>query len=39
MVWYVVTQTDVAWPWFCVIGAIVNIAVSVSASLIIDGRQ
>ena len=39
MVWYVATQTDIAWQWFCLIGAMVNIAVSFSASLIIDGRQ
>jgi SSS family solute:Na+ symporter len=39
MVWYVATQTDIAWPWFCLIGATVNIVVSVSTSLIIDGRQ
>ena len=39
MVWYVATQTDIAWPWFCLIGATVNIVVSISASLIIDGRQ
>ena len=39
MVWYVATQTDIAWPWFCLIGATVNIAVSLSASLIMDGRQ
>jgi SSS family solute:Na+ symporter len=39
MVWYVATQTDIAWPWFCLIGATVNIVVSVSTSLILDGRQ
>jgi len=39
MVWYVATQTDIAWPWFCLIGATVNIVVSISASLIMDGRQ
>jgi len=39
MVWYIATQTDIAWPWFCLIGATVNIVVSLSASLIIDGRQ
>ena len=39
MVWYVATQTDIAWPWFCLIGATVNIVVSLSTSLIIDGRQ
>ncbi len=39
MVWYVATYTDVAWPWFCPIGAAVNILVSLGASLILDGRQ
>ncbi|TQV81189.1 sodium/solute symporter [Exilibacterium tricleocarpae] len=38
-VWYVATQTDIAWPWFCLIGASVNIAVSLAASLLLDGRQ
>ena len=27
-VWYVATTTDVAWPWYAVIGSIVNILVS-----------
>ena len=31
--------TDVAWPWYAVVGAVVNIAVSIFASLLIDGRQ
>lgn len=39
VVWYIATQTDIAWPWFCAIGAGVNIAVSWTASLMIDGRQ
>ena len=39
MVWFVATQTEIAWPWFCLIGATVNIVVSLSASLIMDGRQ
>ena len=39
VIWYVATQTDVAWPWYCAIGAVVNITVSLAASLILDGRQ
>ena len=39
MVGFVATQTEIAWPWFCLIGATVNIVVSIIASLIIDGRQ
>ncbi len=38
-VWYVATQTAIAWPWFCLIGASVNVLVSISASLILDGKQ
>jgi SSS family solute:Na+ symporter len=38
-VWYVAAQTDIAWPWFCLIGASVNIVASQVASLIIDGPQ
>ncbi|MGF1456607.1 MAG: sodium/solute symporter [Alphaproteobacteria bacterium] len=37
-VWFTATQTDIAWPWFAVIGAGVNAAVSIPASLMIDGR-
>ncbi|MDN2655412.1 sodium/solute symporter [Cobetia sp. 14N.309.X.WAT.E.A4] len=38
-VWYAATQTDVAWPWFCAIGAVVNMPVAIVASLLLDGRQ
>jgi SSS family solute:Na+ symporter len=38
-VWYVASQTDIAWPWFCAIGGMVNISVSWGASLLLDGRQ
>lgn len=39
VVWYVASQTTIAWPWFTLIGATANIVVSLSASLILDGRQ
>ncbi len=39
MVWFVATQTDIAWPWFCAIGGLVNVTVSLTASLILDGKQ
>ena len=39
MIWYLATQTDIAWPWYCLIGGGVNIAVSLLASLLIDGKQ
>ncbi|MBE2170262.1 MULTISPECIES: sodium:solute symporter family transporter [unclassified Cobetia] len=38
-VWLVATLTGISWPWFCAIGAGVNILVSIVASLLIDGRQ
>ena len=39
VVWYVAAQTDIAWPWYCLIGAAVNMAVSIAASLLLDGVQ
>ena len=39
VVWWVAVNTDVAWPWYCLIGAVSNFGVSVLASLLIDGRQ
>lgn len=37
MVWYLATFTDVAWPWFCLIGATTNIVITILASVLIDG--
>jgi SSS family solute:Na+ symporter len=39
VIWFVATQTDIAWPWYCLIGGAVNIAVALIASRLIDGRQ
>jgi len=39
MIWYLATQTDIAWPWYCLFGGGVNIIVSLVASRIIDGVQ
>jgi len=39
VVWLVATKTDIAWPWFCAIGGLVNVTVSWVSSLIIDGKQ
>jgi len=39
MVWYLTTQTDIAWPWYCLFGGGVNIIVSLVASRLIDGAQ
>ncbi|MCL9782718.1 sodium/solute symporter [Vibrio sp. S4M6] len=38
-IWYVAVATDIAWPWYCVIGAVVNAAVAWVASLMITGKQ
>ena len=39
VIWFVATRTDIAWPWYCAIGAGVNMSVSWIASLVLDGRQ
>jgi SSS family solute:Na+ symporter len=39
MIWYLSTQTDIAWPWYCLFGGGVNIIVSLIASRLIDGVQ
>ncbi len=31
--------TNIAWTWYAVIGSLVNIIVSISASLLLDGKQ
>jgi SSS family solute:Na+ symporter len=31
--------TDVAWPWYAAIGAVVNVIVTIIASIAIDGKQ
>ena len=37
MVWYLTTQTEIAWPWYCLFGRGVNIAVWLLASRLLDG--
>ena len=32
-------SSDVAWPWYCLIGATTNVVVTLIASRIIDGKQ
>lgn len=39
MIWILATQTNVAWPWYCLFGGGVNIIVSLLASRVIDGPQ
>lgn len=38
-IWYVAVATNVSWPWYCVIGVIVNAAVAYVASLVLTGKQ
>ncbi len=38
-VWYTATQTEIAWPWYAVIGGVINIVVSYVASIVWDGKQ
>ncbi len=35
--WYVGTYTDIAWPWYCVLGGAVSISVGWIASILLDG--
>lgn len=35
----VANTTNIAWPWYAVIGAVVNIAVAIPASIAMDGWQ
>jgi SSS family solute:Na+ symporter len=39
IIWYVATETSVAWPWFCLIGGAVTVAVGWAMSRILDGKQ
>ncbi|MEM7280745.1 MAG: hypothetical protein AAF438_03870 [Pseudomonadota bacterium] len=39
VVWAVAELTDIAWPWYCLIGAAANIAISLPVSLLLDGKQ
>ena len=38
-VWALSTFTDISWPWFALIGGVVNIGVSLPLSIMLDGRQ
>lgn len=38
-VWATATMTDISWPWYALIGGGANMAVSLVASLILDGKQ
>jgi SSS family solute:Na+ symporter len=39
IIWFVATETRIAWPWFCLIGGAVTVAVGWSMSRILDGKQ
>ena len=39
MIWFLATQTDIAWPWYCLFGGGVNIISALTASRLIDGKQ
>lgn len=39
VVWYVAMHTDIAWPWYCLIGAVSNFVVSSLASIALEGRK
>ena len=39
IVGYLANYTDVAWPWFCAVGAATNIVVTIIASVLIDGKS
>lgn len=39
MVWFVATNTDISWPWYCAIGAATNMIVTTLASIAMDGFQ
>jgi len=39
MVTAVAIGTDVAWPWYCIIGAATNVIVTIVASILVDGKQ
>jgi SSS family solute:Na+ symporter len=39
IVWYVATRTDIAWPWYCLIGATTNYVISTLASIALEGRK
>lgn len=38
-IWYTAVATDVSWPWYCVIGVVVNAVVAWVTSLILTGKQ
>ncbi len=37
--WYVEANHDIAWPWYCALGAVVSIVIAWIASIALDGYQ
>ncbi|MEP2509299.1 MAG: sodium/solute symporter [Reichenbachiella sp.] len=38
-VWIIAVTTSIAWPWYCLIGAAINVGVTIPASIMLDGFQ
>jgi solute:Na+ symporter, SSS family len=39
VVWVVAITTSISWPWYCLIGTIVNVGVAIPLSILWTGRQ
>jgi SSS family solute:Na+ symporter len=39
IIWFVATQTQIAWPWYCLIGGAATVMVGWTVSRILDGKQ
>jgi solute:Na+ symporter, SSS family len=37
--WWVASYTDIAWPWYCLIGGFISLSIGWLASLALEGRQ
>ena len=38
-VWLIAVTTSIAWPWYCLIGAAINVGVSIPLSILLTGYQ
>lgn len=39
IIWFVATQTNIAWPWYCLIGGTATVVVGWTTSRVLDGKQ
>jgi len=39
IIWFVATQTKIAWPWYCLIGGTATVVVGWTLSRLLDGKQ